>query len=136
MGRRRTALVLALVMALSVAPSAAAAGAAASYHGTWDSASVCGSTFPVSGTWNVALKPNGTAEVTVVTFVSGKVHSVWGGNFWRMPWQQAPAGSDRFTVTNARGLVFDLASNGELTYTLPAYCDGGSDAWILGHLGR
>lgn len=136
MSRRSLALGAALLMALSLTPTAAAASPASSYHGTWDSASVCGASFPVGGVWNVTLKQDGSAEVTVVTFVGGKAHAVWGGNFWRMPWEQlTPVGGDIFAVTNARGLVFELTANGDLTYTLPAYCLGGSDAWIFGHLG-
>lgn len=112
------------------------------YHGTWDPTPtpVCDGSVEVSGVWNVNLKKDGTAEVSVRIFEHGRPHAAWGGNRFHVDFtQQLPApANDVFEVIADFGgygqLIFTLAADGLLTYELTGYCEDGGSAFLYGHL--
>ncbi len=126
------ALVVALALVLPLTATAATPPASA-YHGTWDSADVCGELIEsgdVTGVWNVNLKDDGTAVVSVRIFEYGRVHAAWGGNWVKTDFEQQvvdPA-VDLFSVKAAAifgmpiDAVFTLGVNGTMTYELAGYC--------------
>ncbi len=137
-------LALLLAIALVVPMTAAASTPPASvYHGTWDSASVCGEEIAsgdVMGVWNINLKDDGTATVTVRIFEYGRIHAAWGGNSMKTDFVQQTVDPvvDVFQVKAAAvfGLIdtiFTLDRQGELTYELAGYCElmGGSGRALL-----
>ena len=129
-----------LVMALA-GPAAAATPPASTYHGTWSSSVVCGETFKNSGVWNVNLKNDGTASVGARIFKDGRPHAAWGGNAFHSTWQQVATGDTavvfKAQLTDPFGagidLIFELGTNGILTYTITNYCENGSAAVLTGH---
>jgi CubicO group peptidase (beta-lactamase class C family) len=133
---------LVAVLALAV-PAAAMAGTPPStvYHGVWDSATVCGEQFTDSGVWNVNMKNDGTAMVSVRIFKDGRPHAAWGGNYFHADFVAMAVGTPptvfHVVAVDPFGagvdLVFDLASDGRLTYALTNYCDDGSAALLYGH---
>ena len=134
---------VATVLALVVPAAALAATPPATvYHGVWDSAQVCGEHFTDSGVWNVNLKDDGTAMVSVRIFKDGRPHAAWGGNYFHadfvMRENADPANVFDLAMIDPFGigvdLTFVLAPDGELTYTLTNYCAPGSDAVLSGHL--
>lgn len=112
------------------------------YHGVWDSATVCGEQVTDSGVWNVNLKNDGTAMVSVRIFKDGRPHAAWGGNYFHADFVMRdvidPANVFDVAAIDPFGvgvdLTFVLASDGRLTYTLTNYCEDGSAALLFGHL--
>jgi hypothetical protein len=131
-----------LVMSLAGAASAATPPAT-TYHGDWASSDICGETFDTSGVWNVNLKNDGTASVSVRIFKEGRPHAAWGGNSFHGDWMQVSVTDptvvfetkliDPFRVGS--DLIFVLGKNGTMTYTITNYC-GSSAAVLTGHVIR
>lgn len=135
------ALAGALVMALA-GPAAASTPPAATYHGTWQSAYVCGEASQHTGTWNVTLKDDGSALVSVRIFSDGRLHAAWGGKAFHAAWTQVPVtdptGVFKLRLADPFGagidLVFELGTDGVLRYSLTNYCEDGSTAVVIGRL--
>jgi hypothetical protein len=138
---RITAVATVLVMVVPLA-AVAATPPATVYHGQWDSAAVCGETFTDSGVWNVNLKDDGTAMVSVRIFKDGRPHAAWGGNYFHADFvmRENPDPANVFDVAALDpfgagiDLTFVLAPDGLLTYSLTNYCEDGSTALLYGHL--
>lgn len=138
--RKVLAVLLVPIAALFVAmPASAGSPSGHSYHGTFSSTEVCAPTAPIEGTWNVTLRNDGTAVVDVTVFeydaTAGKyvLHAVWGGYAFRSWFTVDTSSADGFSVTHEWGLNFTLA-NGNLTYTIPGYCENGDAAVLHGTL--
>lgn len=64
------------------------------YHGTWVGGTAGSAALPgqtqctvlgeedLEGSWNMNLKKDGTATVTMALFVNGGYYTAWGGNVW------------------------------------------------------
>ncbi len=142
--RGRSGLLWGGVLALALAASTVtpvAAKAPSVYHGTWDHASngACdGTDMSVTGKWNVTLRNDGTATVSIVAFTGrGQLHAAWGGNALAADWIQQPVDGAGFDLValNVFGfttLTFALDEQGELRYTIDPYCLDGSAAQMVG----
>jgi hypothetical protein len=131
----------ALVMALS-GTAIAATPQATTYHGTWGTGDVCGEVIDDTGIWNVTLKEDGAALVSVRIFKNGRPHAAWGGNAFHATWTQLPltALADVFNLRMADpfgagvDLKFMLNHDGALRYELTNYCADGSSAILNGRV--
>lgn len=97
------------------------------FHGTWTSWSHGTSTRSYyGGHWNVSVKEDGTANMSMVLFAApGRIYTSWGGNVWRSPLTLTSApGAYPIELLNDLGMHITLESDGDMTFSFTSPQDG------------
>ena len=124
----RTLCTAAVALGLATAGQVPAS-AAETFHGSFSGTTVhTGCTTPVvestlGGTWNVALKADGSAAVSAVVFEDGRLHVAWGGSALGRFQQVTAPGEDfsvRTTLVDGSTLTMTL-KDGAFTYVITPY---------------
>ena len=115
----------AILLAGTTAPaSAVQAPNDTNFHGTWTSW-VHGNQDAheyYGGHWNVSIKKDGTANMSMVLFDEpGQIYTTWGGNVWRIPFiVTSQPGEYPIRFENDDGLKVTLQGDGFMRFSFVA----------------
>lgn len=123
-----TAVAASAVVLAGVASPASAVQAPndTNFHGSWTSWSHGATVHSYyGGHWNVSVKKDGTANMSMVLFDGpGQIYTSWGGNVWHSPLTvTSEPGVYPIHLANSRGMHVTLQQDGHMTFSFTSPVD-------------